>query len=94
MRLYPDEKQVLFDLIKSIPGQVYLFGSRADDNKKGGDIDLLILSDEFNQEAGEQLKHQFYWQLDSKLDVMVFNPGNLTLAQQAFINTLNKIRLH
>lgn len=94
MRLYPDEKQVLFDLIKTIPGQVYLFGSRVDDEKKGGDIDLLILSSEFTPEAGEYLKHQFFLQLDSKLDVVVFNPNNLTTEQQAFMNTLNKIRLH
>ena len=94
MRLYPDEKDILLDLIKTIPGQVFLFGSRADDTKKGGDIDLLILSDKFTPEAGEQLKRQFYLRLDSKLDVVVFDPKNLTSTQQAFINTLNKIRLH
>ena len=94
MRLYPDEKQVLFDLIKTIPGEIYLFGSRADDDKKGGDIDLLILSDEFTPEAGERIKHQFFLQLESKLDVEVFNPGNMTAEQQAFMDTLNKVRLH
>ena len=47
MRISKEEIQFLKSKILSInPGsKVYLFGSRVDDNKKGGDIDILILAD-------------------------------------------------
>jgi predicted nucleotidyltransferase len=48
MRLSPDIAFFLKQTIHgTIPGStVYLFGSRTDDNAKGGDIDLLILTEE------------------------------------------------
>ena len=48
MRLSPDIASFLKQSIhETIPGStVYLFGSRTDDNAKGGDIDLLILTEE------------------------------------------------
>ncbi|MEI7831095.1 MAG: nucleotidyltransferase domain-containing protein [Prolixibacteraceae bacterium] len=48
MRLSPDIASFLKQTILGIiPGStVYLFGSRTDDNAKGGDIDLLILTEE------------------------------------------------
>ena len=48
MRLSPDIASYLKQLIQgTIPGStVYLFGSRVDDHARGGDIDLMILSDE------------------------------------------------
>jgi predicted nucleotidyltransferase len=48
MRLNPDIADFLKIIIQEkIPGStVFLFGSRTDDKTKGGDIDLMILTDE------------------------------------------------
>ena len=48
MRLNPEIAKYLKKSIQErIPGStVYLFGSRVDDSARGGDIDLMILTDE------------------------------------------------
>ena len=49
MRLQKKEIQTILQVAKSIYGErvkVYLFGSRLDNTKRGGDIDLLIRTDE------------------------------------------------
>ena len=46
MRISESEKRIILETFKifSVPNaKIYLFGSRADDSKKGGDIDLLIV---------------------------------------------------
>lgn len=47
MRLHPQEILALRDILKNLDptAKLYLYGSRTNDNAKGGDIDLLILSD-------------------------------------------------
>ena len=49
MRLTEQQKNMIKKVVKSLAGdeaETILFGSRVDDNRKGGDIDLLItLSD-------------------------------------------------
>ena len=45
MRLQPKEIQGILQIARQIYGEkvkVYLFGSRLDDTKRGGDIDLLV----------------------------------------------------
>ena len=46
MRLKDFEVQAIKDAVNSMDRDavVYLFGSRVDDNKRGGDIDLIIIS--------------------------------------------------
>ena len=45
MRLSEKQIKVLKDKLNSISSsaKLYLFGSRVDDTKKGGDIDLLVV---------------------------------------------------
>jgi predicted nucleotidyltransferase len=73
-------KQEIIDFLKhevsniEPNAQVYLFGSRVDDTKKGGDIDILILSEEkINLEKIIQLKVKFYKQFgEQKIDIVNF----------------------
>lgn len=55
MRLSVSEQNAIRDAVKKELGTVelYLFGSRTDDNKKGGDIDLLVVS----ENDSEKLNH-------------------------------------
>ena len=55
MRLQSKEIQTIIQIAKDIYGetvQVYLFGSRLNDEKRGGDIDLLVRTRE---------KRRVYW---------------------------------
>ena len=48
MRISNQQKEKILEIVRKSFGDsavVYLFGSRTDDSKKGGDIDLLIESD-------------------------------------------------
>ena len=46
MRLSPAELQIISQIMhqEDAEAEVYLYGSRVDDNAKGGGIDLLVLS--------------------------------------------------
>ncbi|MEK7845645.1 MAG: hypothetical protein AAB257_01635 [Nitrospinota bacterium] len=43
MRLEECEKEALKYALKGFNGDIYLFGSRIDNSKRGGDIDILLI---------------------------------------------------
>jgi len=74
MRLYQEQIDVLKDTLKIISAnaQVYLFGSRVDDTKKGGDIDLLVVSKEMTKKDLRRLRIEFFKYFgEQKIDIVL-----------------------
>ncbi|MBK8382093.1 MAG: nucleotidyltransferase domain-containing protein [Ignavibacteria bacterium] len=76
MRLKEFEIRAIKEAVRSMDSKakVYLFGSRVDDTKKGGDIDLLIISGKL--EFGD--KYKIYSKIthtleDQKIDIIINN---------------------
>jgi predicted nucleotidyltransferase len=59
MRLTDFEKETIVNVCKSYDteAEVRLFGSRVDDNKKGGDIDLLVFSEKLTRHHVRKIKN-------------------------------------
>jgi len=79
MRLDKQEEKAVFEAISGIPGEVFLFGSRVDDSKKGGDIDLLIFSKEKSFHLSRKISTRFFMNCEEKIDVIVMYTDNLSL---------------
>ena len=76
MRISREIRLFLTSIIrKALPNsEIYLFGSRADDNRKGGDIDVLVL-DEHTLTLRQKLEitAAFHKECgDQKLDIVSF----------------------
>jgi len=92
-RLDDQEKTALDYALDDINEEVYLFGSRADIIKKGGDIDILVFTKADPLETSQKIGLRFFEKCEEKIDVIVMDPDNLTEEQQAFLNMITKIRL-
>lgn len=74
MRLYQEQIKLLKDRLETISSnaQLYLFGSRVDDDKKGGDIDLLIVSKEITKKDLRYLRIEFFKHFgEQKIDIVL-----------------------
>jgi predicted nucleotidyltransferase len=74
MRLNSQDRHLIKQTIYQLDpqAQVYLFGSRVDDNKKGGDIDLLVLSTHLGFTAQKQIKLKLYELIgEQKIDLII-----------------------
>ena len=86
MRLLKEEINVLKNRLSSLSSKakIYLFGSRTDDTKKGGDIDLLVVSNKLTKKDMRLLRVDFYEHFgEQKIDIV--------LDDGAFSNIFNKI---
>ncbi|MGZ3743469.1 MAG: nucleotidyltransferase domain-containing protein [Pseudobdellovibrionaceae bacterium] len=74
MRLSSNEKQAILDAILKFDSEaeVYLFGSRTDSFKRGGDIDLLILSKKLSEDYKRLIRNDICDRIgEQKIDVLI-----------------------
>ncbi|WP_299735705.1 nucleotidyltransferase domain-containing protein [uncultured Endozoicomonas sp.] len=81
MRLTQQEQQVIKDTVKVYDqgARVYLFGSRADADKKGGDIDLLVISEKLDFTHKLNILADLHQHLgEQKIDILIEPPDRLS----------------
>jgi predicted nucleotidyltransferase len=88
MRLTDKEVKSILSTFQEVfkSGKIYLFGSRVDNNKRGGDIDLYIQTD--NRENLGAKKIDFLVELkrkigEQKIDIVISRDINRPIEQEA-----------
>ncbi len=74
MRISDEQIKVLKNKLYTLSNQakLYLFGSRVDDNKKGGDIDLLVVDTTLTKKDLRVLRIEFFKYFgEQKLDILL-----------------------
>jgi predicted nucleotidyltransferase len=89
MRLSECERRGLTQALEGLPFPVFLFGSRLDDTRRGGDIDLAVLARGLTPAERLALSLRvavrFRSVCDEKIDVQVFDTEALSAEEQAFL---------
>jgi predicted nucleotidyltransferase len=93
MRLDPQQKAALEKALENVEDEVYLFGSRIDEDKKGGDIDILIFSKQDPFKLSQEVSIRYFRECEEKIDVVVMDKDNLSEEQKAFLNQIKMERL-
>ena len=80
MRITEHEKNAIIDAVKNTDpdAQVWLFGSRTDDGKKGGDIDIAIFSEKIRNDVMNEIQvRRFICGRigEQKIDIVTTNSG-------------------
>ncbi len=68
------EIEAITESIKDIDrdAKIYLFGSRIDDSRRGGDIDLLIISQKLGYEDNIKIRQRLYEKLgEQKIHIII-----------------------
>lgn len=74
MRLTEKEKSAILESVRKLDpdADIYLFGSRTDDQKKGGDIDILVFSNKLTFKDKIRIKAELFEKIEEqKLDLLI-----------------------
>ena len=79
MRLSEQEIQIIKAAVCKYDSEarIFLFGSRVDDNKRGGDIDLYIQSEKLQQKDAYGIKELIWDDIgEQKIDIVIHRYGD------------------
>ncbi|WP_297889377.1 nucleotidyltransferase domain-containing protein [Sulfurihydrogenibium sp.] len=77
MRLFDFEKKALKEVFKDFKGEIYIFGSRLKDDKKGGDIDIILKpQDKLSLQDILKLQAKYYLLTDTEIDIIKYDENN------------------
>lgn len=93
VRLDSEEAAALSEAVSDIPGEIWLFGSRTDPSRRGGDIDVLVLTNQPAFETARAIATRFFSQCEEKIDVLVLDPAHLSPEQGDFLARINRVRI-
>ena len=90
VRLNEEETEAIKQLFLEVfgSGDIYLFGSRVDDNKRGGDIDLFIKTDCKERILDKKIRFLSLLKQkigDQKIDVVISRDENRAIEQEALL---------
>ncbi|MGQ9644819.1 MAG: nucleotidyltransferase domain-containing protein, partial [Ignavibacterium sp.] len=74
MRISKEEIELLRKVLSELDSEarIYLFGSRVYDEKKGGDIDLLVVSKILARKDLRKIKREFFNKFgEQKIDIVL-----------------------
>lgn len=93
VRLDAEESAALKEAVVGVAGEVWLFGSRVDLSRRGGDVDILVLTDQPALETSRAIATRFFSRCEEKIDVIVFDPAHLSPEQSDFLTRISKVRI-
>jgi len=85
VRLTAKEIDIIKNTIRSYcdDATIYLFGSRLDESKKGGDIDLFIITQKRSYELKLSLKAKLKQLLHKPVDILLHSDFERLIEQEA-----------
>jgi len=100
MRLSPKEVKAIVDVfrpyLEPVSGELFLFGSRADDSKLGGDIDLLVVVDgalrETLRDQTVRIRDQIHQRIgEQRIDITFTSREGMR--EDPFLRTISGVKL-
>ena len=78
MRILNEERRAIVDAVRErdSAARIMLFGSRVDDSKRGGDIDVLIVSDRIKPNELPDIEERVFDRIEEqKIDLVLAQPS-------------------